>query len=251
MFTAAIPREQREACMCESFGSNLQVPAFQWYTNLPNNLISSFAQLIDTFVEQFASSNKLEKLSGDLYRIQQRRTESLWDYVRHFNKETVSIPFCNQETAVDAFWKWLFPDGEFYKDLAKFNCSAMEDVLARAWTKIRWEDNELHHVCRSTSNESCYEDRHPKRTFQGPDWQPTSHSTSRSSEPYFASPHHGSTNDNRHPLDRPPVRSNECPPTKGDQARIPKYTLSVEPIKWVAIMKTITTRKEVKSNIYK
>ena len=71
MFTAAIPREQREACMCKSFGSSLQGPALQWYTNLANNSISSFAQFTDTFVEQFASSKKLEKLSGDLYRIQQ------------------------------------------------------------------------------------------------------------------------------------------------------------------------------------
>ena len=62
MFTASIPQEQREVCMCKSFGSSLQGPALQWYTNLANNFISSFAQLTDTFVEQFASSKKLEKL---------------------------------------------------------------------------------------------------------------------------------------------------------------------------------------------
>ena len=81
--------------MCKSFGSNLQGPALQWYTNLANNSISFFAQLTDTFVEQFASSKKLEKLSGDLYHIQQQRTESLRDYVGHFNREKVYIPFYN------------------------------------------------------------------------------------------------------------------------------------------------------------
>ena len=70
MFTTAIWREQHEACICKSFGSNLQGPALQWYTNLANNSISSFTQLTDTFVEQFNSSKKLEKLSSDLYRIQ-------------------------------------------------------------------------------------------------------------------------------------------------------------------------------------
>ena len=69
MFLAATPQEQREACMCKSFGSSLQGPALQWYTNLPNNSISSFAQFTDTFVEQFASSKKLEKLFGDFYCI--------------------------------------------------------------------------------------------------------------------------------------------------------------------------------------
>uniref|UniRef100_A0A803PCI1 Retrotransposon gag domain-containing protein n=1 Tax=Cannabis sativa TaxID=3483 RepID=A0A803PCI1_CANSA len=69
MFTVAIPRELREACMCKWFGSSLVGPALQWYTNLPNNSISSFAQLTDIFVEQFASSMKFEKLSDNLYRI--------------------------------------------------------------------------------------------------------------------------------------------------------------------------------------
>ncbi|KAL5575504.1 hypothetical protein UlMin_017203 [Ulmus minor] len=133
MFTAAIPREQGEACMCKSFCSSLQGPALQWYTNLANNSISSFAQLTDTFVEQFASSKKLEKLLGDLYCIQQRRTESLRDYVGRFNREKVSSPFCNQETAADAFRKGLLLDGELYKDLTKFNCSTM-DVNPKTFT---------------------------------------------------------------------------------------------------------------------
>ena len=107
--------------MYKSFGSNLQGPALKWYTNLANNSISSFAQLTDTFVEQFASSKKLEKLSGNLYHIQQRRTESLRDYIGCFNREKVSIPFCNQETATDAFRKGLLLDRELYKDLTKFN----------------------------------------------------------------------------------------------------------------------------------
>ena len=70
MFTTAIPRDLQEACMCKIFGSSLIGPALQWFTNQPNNFISSFTQLMDTFVEQFASSKKLEKLSGDLYCFQ-------------------------------------------------------------------------------------------------------------------------------------------------------------------------------------
>uniref|UniRef100_A0A803PUJ0 Retrotransposon gag domain-containing protein n=1 Tax=Cannabis sativa TaxID=3483 RepID=A0A803PUJ0_CANSA len=69
MFTIPIPRELREAYMCKGFGSSLVGPALQWYTNLPNNSISSFAQLIDIIVEQFASNGKLEKLYDNLYRI--------------------------------------------------------------------------------------------------------------------------------------------------------------------------------------
>ena len=56
-------------------------------------------------MKQFASSKKLKKLSSATYRIQQRLTESLRDYVGRFNREKVSIPFCNQETAAEAFRK--------------------------------------------------------------------------------------------------------------------------------------------------
>ena len=130
MFTTVIPCDLREACICKSFWSSLIEPALQWYTNLPNNSISSFAHLTNTFVEQSASSKKHEKLSGNLYHILQRRNELLCDYVYHFNQEKVFIPFCNQETTVDAFWKGLLPDSELCKNLTKFNFTTMEDVLA-------------------------------------------------------------------------------------------------------------------------
>ena len=71
MFTASIPWKQCEACMCKSFGSSLQGPPLQWYMNLPNNYISSFAQLTDTFIKQFARCKELDTLSGNLYHIQQ------------------------------------------------------------------------------------------------------------------------------------------------------------------------------------
>ena len=81
----------------------------------------------------------------------------------------MSIPFCNQETAADTFRKGLLPNGELYKDLTKFNYSIMEDTMARAWTEIRWEKDELLRVYHFTSNDSRSEDRRPKRPFQGPD----------------------------------------------------------------------------------
>ena len=118
--------------MCKGFGSSLIGPALQWYTNLPNNSISSFAQLTDTFVEQFASSRKLEKESDDLYGIVQRRGESLRDYVGHFNKEKVSITNCNIHTALLALRKGLHHDSDLYKELTKYPCRTMEDVLAKA-----------------------------------------------------------------------------------------------------------------------
>ncbi|XP_031267037.1 uncharacterized protein LOC116125467 [Pistacia vera] len=119
MFIVSIPRTLREACMCKSFGSSISGPALQWYTNLSNSSINSFAQLIDTFIEP------------------------LREYVSRFNKEKISISSYNLETAVDAFRKGLLPDGELYKELTKLGCTTMENTLARAVIQIRWEEDEM------------------------------------------------------------------------------------------------------------
>ena len=101
------------------------------------------------------SSKKLEKLSRNLYRIQQFHSEPLCDYIRRFNIEKVTIPFCHQETTVDAFRKGLIPDGELYKELTKFNCNSMEDAFAQDWVQIKWEKDELHRVRCHCSEKRC------------------------------------------------------------------------------------------------
>lgn len=131
--------------MYKCFRSSLIGPALQWYNNMPNNYITFFAQLMDTFVWQFSSSKKLEKLLGDLYKVHQQNGEPLYDYVDCFSLEKVSIPFCNQVTTVDAFQKGILSNGELYKEHIEFNWTTMKDVFDRAWVNITWEEDELHH----------------------------------------------------------------------------------------------------------
>lgn len=102
-FIVVIHYESRETCMCKGFGSSLSGLALQWYTSLPNGSIASFAQLVDMFVEQCASSRKVEKTSDDLYRLCQGEHEPLQSYDKRFNEERVSITNYNINTAVTAF----------------------------------------------------------------------------------------------------------------------------------------------------
>ncbi|XP_038698571.1 uncharacterized protein LOC119996119 [Tripterygium wilfordii] len=142
MLTLTVSRESREACMCKAFGCCLTGPALQWFINLPNASISSFAQLTDLFIEQFASSRRLPKASDDLYKIRRGSEESLRSYIGRFLAEKVLIPSCNVETTVTAFRKGLSPSDELYKELTKFPCTNMEDALARAWAQVKWDEDE-------------------------------------------------------------------------------------------------------------
>ncbi|XP_010468710.1 PREDICTED: uncharacterized protein LOC104748823 [Camelina sativa] len=154
MFKTAIQKECREATMCKGFGSTLTGAALQWFINLPNGSINSFASLTDLFVEQFASSRNLEKTSDDLYEVRQKKDESLRAYVGRFNKEKVSIPSCNMSTAISAFKRGLLPDGDLYKELTKYQCRTMEDVLSRAWAQIKWEEDSVYRQRRSPRSDS-------------------------------------------------------------------------------------------------
>ena len=216
MFTVAIPRDMREACMCKGFGSSLIGPALQWYTNLSNNSISTFAQLTDTFVEQFASSRKLEKSAEDLYIIVQRRGEPLREYVGRFNKEKVSITHCNQDTAISAFRKGLRYDSDLYKELTKYPCKTMEDVLAKAWAQIKWEEDEANYYHSSPRKDTRRDSRTDRRQ------------SDRRSEPY---PYPNRSENRRREYNRPTeTRLRDGP-------KIPEYNLSISLAEVIGVLK--------------
>ncbi|XP_031285653.1 uncharacterized protein LOC116144330 [Pistacia vera] len=222
MFAVSIPRTLREAYMCKSFGLSLSSPALQLYTNLPNCSINSFAQLTDTFVEQFASSKKLEKLSTDLYKVYQKKGEPLREYISRFNKEKISIPSYNPETPLDTFRKGLLPDGALYKDLTKLGCTMMEDVLAKAVIQIRYEENEMNRI-----RHARYDDRPQKQNDR--------RSESRSFEPHYQPPPHN-LNKVKRLYDRPLIKTDNRP-SGSSQYKVLEYNLNVKPAQVVAIIK--------------
>ncbi|KAF3588881.1 hypothetical protein F2Q69_00027542 [Brassica cretica] len=77
----------------------------------------------------------MEKTSDSLYQILQHRAEPLRGYIARFNQEKVAIPECSISTAISAFKRGLLPDGDLYKELTKYQCKTMEDVLSRTWVQ--------------------------------------------------------------------------------------------------------------------
>ncbi|XP_074293432.1 uncharacterized protein LOC141620469 [Silene latifolia] len=127
----------KEACMCKGFGSTLSEAAQQWFVGLPNKSIANFADLVNAFNQQFASSRKLEKQTSDLYRIVQGFEESTRDYLNIFNKEKVAIPRCDIETDIQAFCRGLHQDSDLYKNLTMHPCTTFEEVQLKYPEKPR------------------------------------------------------------------------------------------------------------------
>ncbi|KAF5789478.1 putative retrotransposon gag domain-containing protein [Helianthus annuus] len=105
-----IPERLKEACLCKGFGSTLTGSALKWLLSLPPYSITSFANLVNLFNNQFSCSRKLERLTSDLYRITQGHNESLRDYITKCSKESLDIPNLDIATAVEAFTMGLLRD---------------------------------------------------------------------------------------------------------------------------------------------
>ncbi|XP_074305785.1 uncharacterized protein LOC141641006 [Silene latifolia] len=127
----------KEACMCKGFGSTLTGAALQWFVGLPNGTISSFADLVNAFNQQFSSSRRTPKQPSDLYRIVQEIGESIKDYVTRFNAEKVSIRGCDMSTAINASRQGLDKESNLYKELTIYPCERFEEVQQRATAALR------------------------------------------------------------------------------------------------------------------
>ncbi|XP_074266931.1 uncharacterized protein LOC141590223 [Silene latifolia] len=141
MMVTTATGSSKEACMCKGFCSTLTGAALQWFVGLPNGTISSFADLVNTFNQQFSSSRRTPKQLIDLYRIVQEISESIKDYVTRFNAEKVSIRGCDMSTAINAFRQGLDKESNLYKELTIYPCERFEEVQQRATAALRLEED--------------------------------------------------------------------------------------------------------------
>ncbi|XP_074300301.1 uncharacterized protein LOC141631541 [Silene latifolia] len=124
MMTVTAVGQVKEACMCK-------------------RSISTFADLVNAFTQQFASSWKLQKHAGDLYRIVQGAGETIGEYNPRFNNEKVAVRECDISTKVEAFRRGLHHESDMYKQLTMHPCHSFEAVHEKAPTVIRLEEDIL------------------------------------------------------------------------------------------------------------
>ncbi|KAI3701922.1 hypothetical protein L6452_27409 [Arctium lappa] len=103
MSTISIPHQYQEVCICKSFGATLTGSTLQWLIGLKPKSIGSFAELVNYFSQQFASSRKMEKQTSDLYYVVQKAGETIQSYFNRFNAEMISVRNCDIKTAIEAY----------------------------------------------------------------------------------------------------------------------------------------------------
>ncbi|KAJ9542953.1 hypothetical protein OSB04_029459 [Centaurea solstitialis] len=143
MWTVPIPAQYQEVCICKSFGSTLTGAALQWLINLKPKSIGSFAELVNQFTRQFASSHKMEKQTSDLYYIVQKSGETIRDYFNRFNAAMIEIKNCDVKTAIEAYKRGLEDSSGLYLELTKYPPENFDDVRARTLAFMRIEDDAL------------------------------------------------------------------------------------------------------------
>ncbi|KAJ9535840.1 hypothetical protein OSB04_un001005 [Centaurea solstitialis] len=141
IWTASIPSQYQEACMWKSFGSSLTGAALQWLINLKPKSIGSFAELVNQFTRQFASSRKMEKQTCDLYYVVQKTGKTIRNYFNRFNAEMIEVKNCDVKTAIEAYKRGLDKSSELYMDLTKYppeNFDDLVDSLHNIDANVRW-----------------------------------------------------------------------------------------------------------------
>ncbi|KAI3746570.1 hypothetical protein L6452_09004 [Arctium lappa] len=113
----------------------------QWLINLRPKSIDSFAELVNQFFQQFASSRKMEKQTSDLYYITQKAGESVRNYFNRFNFDMINVRNCDVRTAIEAYKRGLNDSSDLYMDLIKYPPENFEDVRARMLASMQVEDD--------------------------------------------------------------------------------------------------------------
>ncbi|XP_043724097.1 uncharacterized protein LOC122671071 [Telopea speciosissima] len=115
---------------CQAFPSSLKGATTSWFSWLPPNSITSFAQLCQAFVTHFQSSMKHKETTVNLLSVNQRPDEWIQAFASHFNKESLDTKDLDEATAHMIMSSWL-TNMDFIKDMTQKPTKNMAELLER------------------------------------------------------------------------------------------------------------------------
>nr|XP_010908278.1 uncharacterized protein LOC105034719 [Elaeis guineensis] len=95
-----IIQEATDALLYIDFPVTIQKAARAWYSEFQLRSIDSFEQLKHSFVIYFNTNRNVPRTSDSLFSIKQGETETLRDFMAHFNKTTLEVKDLNEDIAI-------------------------------------------------------------------------------------------------------------------------------------------------------
>ncbi|XP_021758501.1 uncharacterized protein LOC110723451 [Chenopodium quinoa] len=124
---------------CKVFPTTLTGVASDWFSNLEPGSIDCFETLVELFTGQYISNSARQRTSGELMAIQQRKEESLRDFIRRFNNEANTIPKLQQEIVVMALMNGM-GDNDFKKYMSQKSFPNLGVAFSKAHEYIKSEE---------------------------------------------------------------------------------------------------------------
>src|SRR6266511_6022615 len=102
-----------------------------WLTGLPVNSISSWGDLCAKFINNFQGTFTKPGVEWDLYQIQQKKSESLREYIRRFMKKKNTILSVSDAVVMASFRKGV-KDPDLLKKLSRRQPETVKDLFDMA-----------------------------------------------------------------------------------------------------------------------
>ncbi|XP_072071918.1 uncharacterized protein [Arachis hypogaea] len=128
-----------EPILCRSFPTYLDGAVLLWFSKLSAGSISSFEDLVRSFIDYFAASRIYIHGSDYLGTIRQGQHESLKDYLTRFAEATMEIPDLDPNVHLHALKTGLRP-GKFRETIAITKPKTLEEFRERAAGQMEIEE---------------------------------------------------------------------------------------------------------------
>ncbi|XP_057248918.1 uncharacterized protein LOC130590483 [Beta vulgaris subsp. vulgaris] len=128
-----------EATWCRYFPTTLKGLALSWFSGLSPGIITNFSVLEALFHQHFIAGRRHKKTSIHLMSIKQQEHESLADYIRRFNEESLKISDLQVGVPFTALMSGLWP-GKFRWSLAENEVTTFTEAMSRAQKFIQASD---------------------------------------------------------------------------------------------------------------
>ena len=143
------------AVHCKLFMSTLVGTTFNWFINLPDGHMTSFAQFSTLFREQYIANRAPPTVSYDLFDVRQYQGEFLKDFLNCFGAQVVRLNTKDENIMVHAFRKEIVWDPSVSRSSrVALRLSARSSV--ERWLILSWKEKSTRnahalslHACES------------------------------------------------------------------------------------------------------